>query len=89
MPFPPEIIEAYGKLENVFTSGDLMRMAGISRSTAKYYINKMMELRMIPKVPNKRKYQKYANAEFFSDWLRDLIKLVIVPIERGELKVRR
>ena len=41
MPFPPEVIEAYARLEDVFTSGDLARLAGIPRSTAKFYVAKM------------------------------------------------
>jgi len=85
MPFPPEVIEAYARLEDVFTSGDLARLAGIPRSTAKFYVAKMVRLRMIAKVPGRRKYQKYANARTFSDWLRDLLRLAIVPLEQGRL----
>ncbi|HDD72108.1 MAG TPA: hypothetical protein ENF98_00375 [Candidatus Bathyarchaeota archaeon] len=85
MPFPPEVIEAYAKLEDIFTSGDLARLAGIPRSTAKFYVAKMVRLRMVTKIPGRRKYQKYANARTFSDWLKDLIRLAIVPLERGEL----
>ncbi|MEM2320484.1 MAG: hypothetical protein QXS79_01155 [Candidatus Bathyarchaeia archaeon] len=81
MPFPAEVIRAYSRLGMVFTSGDLAREAGISGSTAKYYIRKMIEMRMISKVPHKRKYQKYANAKNFSDWLVDLIRLAIRPLE--------
>lgn len=81
MPFPAEVIRAYSRLSMVFTSGDLAREAGISNSTAKYYIRKMIEMRMISKIPHKRKYQKYANARNFSDWLTDLIKLAIRPLE--------
>ncbi|MEM1585900.1 MAG: winged helix-turn-helix transcriptional regulator [Candidatus Bathyarchaeia archaeon] len=81
MPFPAEVIRAYSRLGNVFTSGDLAREAGISNSTAKYYIRKMIKMHMISKVPYKKKYQKYANAKNFSDWLMDLIRLVIRPLE--------
>ena len=84
MPFPDNVIAAYSRLDPVFTSGDLSREAGIPRSTAKYYIKKMLELHMISKIPHKKKYQKYANAYLFSDWLTDLIRLAIRPLERGE-----
>lgn len=82
MPFPASVISAYSRLGMVFTSGDLAREAGIPRSTAKYYIQKMLSLHMISKIPNRKKYQKYANAELFSQWLMDLIKLAIRPLER-------
>ncbi|HIE13705.1 TPA: hypothetical protein EYP70_00360 [Candidatus Bathyarchaeota archaeon] len=82
MPFPAHVISAYSKLEMVFTSGDLSREAGIPRSTAKYYIQKMIDLHMISKIPHKKKYQKYANARLFSDWLSDLIRLAIRPLEK-------
>jgi len=36
---------------------------------------------MISKFPYKKKYQKYANAKNFLDWLMDLIRLVIRPLE--------
>lgn len=81
MPFPAEVIRAYSRLGMVFTSGDLAREAGISNSTAKYYIRKMIEMHMISKIPHKKKYQKYANARNFSDWLTDLIRLAIRPLE--------
>lgn len=81
MPFPTEVIRAYSRLGMVFTSGDLAREAGISSSTAKYYIRKMIEMHMVSKIPHKRKYQKYANAKNFSDWLMDLIRLAIRPLE--------
>jgi Fic family protein len=81
MPFPAEVIRAYSRLNMTFTSGDLAKEAGIPRSTAKYYIKKMLEMHMISKVPYKKKYQKYANAKNFSDWLMDLIKLAIRPLE--------
>lgn len=83
MPFATEVISAYSRLETVFTSGDLSKEAGISRSTAKYYVNRMLDLRMISRVPHRKKYQKYAGAQTFSSWLTDLIKLAIRPLERG------
>lgn len=83
MPFPAEVISAYSRLGAVFTSGDLSKEAKISRSTAKYYVNRMVDLRMISRVPHRKKYQKYANAQTFSDWLTDLVKLAIRPLERG------
>jgi len=81
MPFPAETIKAYSALDMVFTSGDLAREARIPRSTAKYYIRRMLEMRMISKVPYRKKYQKYANARSFSDWLQDLVRLAIRPLE--------
>lgn len=83
MPFPSEVIAAYSRLGIVFTSGNLSKEAGIPRSTAKYYINKMIDLRMISKIPHRKKYQKYANARTFSDWFSDLIRLAVRPLERG------
>lgn len=83
MPFPTEVISAYSRLGTVFTSGDLSKEAKIPRSTAKYYVNRMVDLRMISRVPHRKKYQKYANAQTFSDWLADLIKLAIRPLERS------
>ena len=83
MPFPAEVISAYSRLGTVFTSGNLSEEAKIPRSTAKYYVNKMVELRIISRIPHRKKYQKYANAQTFSDWLIDLIKLAIRPLERG------
>ena len=83
MPFSVEVISAYSRLPTVFTSGDLSKEAKISRSTAKYCVNRMVELRMISRVPHRKKYQKYANAQTFSEWLGDLIKLAIRPLERG------
>lgn len=82
MPFPAEVISAYSRLGTVFTSGNLSQEAKISRSTAKYYVNKMVELRIIARIPHRKKYQKYANAQSFSDWLSDLIKLALCPLER-------
>jgi hypothetical protein len=84
MPFPAEVIAAYSRLSMVFTSGELAKEAKIPRSTAKFYVRKMLEMRMISKVPYKKKYQKYANAKNFSDWLMDLIKLAIRPLEEKE-----
>ena len=46
MPFPSEVIAAYSRLGIVFTSGNLSKEAGIPRSTAKYYVNKMIKLRI-------------------------------------------
>jgi len=83
MPFPAEVISAYSRLGSVFTSGDLSKEAKISRSTAKYYVNRMADLRLISRVPHRKKFQKYANAQTFSDWLIDLVKLAIRPLERG------
>jgi len=86
-PFPPRVIAGYAKLEQAFTSGDLARVCGISRSSAKFYLGKMVDLRMVTKIPHRRRYQKYANAGTFSGWLRDLIKLAVIPLETGVLKV--
>ena len=83
MPFPTEVISAYSRLGTVFTSGDLSKEAKIPRSTAKYYVKRMIDLRMISRVPHRKKYQKYTNAQTFSDWLVDLIKLAVRPLERG------
>lgn len=87
LPFPPRVIAAYVRLDQSFTSGDLSRISGISRSSAKFYIGKMVDLRMVTKVPHRRRYQKYANAETFSSWLKDLIRLAIVPLESGSLEI--
>ena len=84
---PPKIIAGYSQLERDFTSGDLARLCDISRSTAKFYLKKMLAMRLVTKVPHKRRYQKYANADKFSDWLKDLIKLAVTPIESGILKI--
>jgi predicted HTH transcriptional regulator len=84
---PAKVIVAYAQLDPVFTSGDLARICDISRSSAKFYLNKMVELRMVTKVPHKRRYQKYANANIFSDWLKDVLKLAVIPLEAGDLKV--
>lgn len=83
MPFPAKVISAYSRLGSVFTSGDLSKEAKISRSTAKYYVNRMVDLRMVSRIPHRKKYQKYASAQTFSDWITDLIKLAIRPLERG------
>lgn len=83
MIFPAEVIRAYSQLNSLFTSGDLAREAKIPRSTAKYYVRKMVEMRMISKVPYRRKYQKYASAKSFSGWLQDLIRLAIRPLEES------
>jgi hypothetical protein len=87
LPLPPKIIFGYKELESEFTSGDLARICDISRSSAKFYINKMVWLRLVTKVPHKRMYQKYANAQTFSDWMKDLIKLALEPLENGQLKL--
>jgi len=84
---PPKVISGYAALDPDFTSGDLARVCDISRSSAKFYLNKIVELRMVTKVPHKRRYQKYSNAGTFSDWLKDLIKLAVIPLESGELKL--
>ena len=84
---PAKVIVAYAQLEPVFTSGDLARICDISRSSAKFYLNKMVELRMVTKVPHKRRYQKFDNANIFSDWLKDVLKLAVIPLESGNLKV--
>jgi DNA-binding IclR family transcriptional regulator len=82
MPFPAGVIAAYSRMQMVFTSGDLAKAAKIPRSTAKFYVRKMLEMRMVSRVPYKKKYQKYANARNFSDWLLDLVKLAIRPLEK-------
>ena len=81
MPFPAEVIKAYSHLAEVFTSGDIAREANVPRSTAKYYVRRMVDMRMVSKVPYRKKYQKYANARTVSDWLQDLIRLALRPIE--------
>jgi hypothetical protein len=48
----------------------------------------MVDLRLVTKVPHKRMYQKYANANKFSDWLKDLSKLALEPLENGSLEVK-
>jgi hypothetical protein len=85
LPLPPKVVLGYKNLEPVFTSGDLARVCDISRSSAKFYVNKMVELRLVAKVPHKRMYQKYPNATTFSAWLRDLLKLALEPLENGQL----
>jgi len=87
LPLPPKIIVGYNKLERDFTSGDLAKLCDVSRSSAKFYVNKMVDLRLITKVPHKRMYQKYANANRFSDWMKDLMKLALEPLESGSLKL--
>ena len=87
LPLPPKIIVGYNKLERDFTSGDVARVCDISRSSAKFYVNKMVDLRLVTKVPHKRMYQKYANANKFSDWLKDLSKLALEPLENGSLEI--
>lgn len=84
---PPKVIVAYAQLDQAFTSGDLARTCDISRSSAKFYLHKMVEMRLVTKVPHKRRYQKYANANTFSDWLKDLIKLAVTPLETGALNL--
>ena len=85
LPFPPRVVVGYAKLESSFTSGDLARISNISNSSAKFYLSKMLELRMITKVPNKRRYQKFSNANTISSWLRDLVKLGLIPLESGAI----
>ena len=85
LPLPPKVILAYTNLEPDFTSGDLARECDISRSSAKFYVNKRVGLRLVTKVPHKRRYQKYANAHRFSDWMKDLVKLAVEPLENGRL----
>ncbi len=87
LPLPPKIIVGYNKLERDFTSGDVARVCDISRSSAKFYVNKMVALRLITKVPHRRMYQKFSNANKFSDWLKDLIRLALDPLESGSLVV--
>jgi hypothetical protein len=87
LPFPPRVIVGYCRLGLVFTSGDLAKVCGVSPSTAKFYLRKMVDLRMVTRIPNKKKYQKYANARDFSSWLKDLIKIVVTPLERGEIEM--
>ena len=87
LPLPAKIIVGYNKLERDFTSGDIARACDISRSSAKFYVNKMVDLRLVTKVPHKRMYQKFANANKFSDWLKDLTKLALEPLESGQLEL--
>ncbi|HEX9915050.1 MAG TPA: hypothetical protein VGB32_09035 [Candidatus Bathyarchaeia archaeon] len=87
LPLPPKIIVGYNKLERDFTSGDLAKLCDVSRSSAKFYVNKMVDLRLVTKVPHKRMYQKYANANRFGDWMKDLMKLALEPLESGSLKL--
>lgn len=87
LPFPPKVILGYASLDPSFTSGDLARACGIPPSSAKFYIRKMVELRMVTKIPHRKRYQKYSNAGTFSSWLRDLIRLALVPLESGLLKI--
>ncbi|MBS7652678.1 MAG: hypothetical protein QXD04_00120 [Candidatus Bathyarchaeia archaeon] len=87
LPFPPKVILGYANLNSSFTSGDLARICGISTSSAKFYLGKMVELRMVTRIPHRKRYQKYSNAKTFSSWLRDLIKLALVPLESGILKI--
>ncbi len=84
---PPKVIVGYSQLDPSFTSGDLARICDISRSSAKFYLRKMLDLRLVTRVPHKRRYQKYANADTFSNWLKDLIKLAVAPLESGDLKI--
>jgi predicted HTH transcriptional regulator len=84
---PPKVIVGYSQLDQSFTSGDLARICDISRSSAKFYLQKMLDLRLVTRVPHKRRYQKYANADTFSNWLKDLIKLAVAPLESGDLKI--
>ena len=84
---PPKVIAGYAELDRDFTSGDLARICDISRSSAKFYLKKMIDLRLVTKVPHKRRYQKYANAVTFSEWLKDLIKLAVAPIEAGSIAI--
>jgi hypothetical protein len=84
---PPKVIAGYAELDRDFTSGDLARICDMSRSSAKFYLNKMVDLRLVTKVPHKRRYQKYANAVTFSEWLKDLIKLAVAPIESGSITI--
>jgi len=85
LPLPPKVVLGYKNLETVFTSGDIARVCDISRSSAKFYVNKMVQLRLVAKVPHKRMYQKYPNATTFSGWFRDLLKLALEPLENGQL----
>jgi len=87
LPLPPKIIVGYNKLERDFTSGDLAKLCDISRSSAKFYVNKMVDLRLVTKVPHKRLYQKYANANRFGEWMKDLMKLALEPLESGSLQL--
>ena len=87
LPLPPKIIVGYNKLERDFTSGDVARICDISRSSAKFYVNKLVDLRLITKVPHKRMYQKYANANRFSDWMKDLMRFALEPLETGALQL--
>ena len=46
----------------------------MSRSYAKFYLNKMVEMRLVTKVNQKRKYKKYENENTLSDWIKDIIR---------------
>lgn len=87
LPLPPKIIVGYNKLQRDFTSGDLAKLCDISRSSAKFYVNKLVDLRLVTKVPHKRMYQKYANANRFGEWMKDLMKLALEPLESGSLQL--
>jgi len=84
MPFPADVIKAYSQLAMVFTSGDLAKEARVPRSTAKFYVRRMVRMRMVSKIPYRKKYQKYANARSFSEWLQDLVRLAIRPMEETQ-----
>lgn len=86
-PFPLGVFVGYCELDEVFTSGDLARICGIPRSSAKYYLKKMLKFRIITRIQHRRRYQKYANAQTFSYYLKDLIELVLKPLEKGEFKI--
>ncbi|MCX6656723.1 MAG: hypothetical protein NTY03_16630 [Candidatus Bathyarchaeota archaeon] len=87
LPLPPKVVLGYKNLKSVFTSGDIARVCDISRSSAKFYVNKMVQLRLVAKGPHKRMYQKYPNATTFSGWFRDLLKLALEPLENGQLSL--
>ncbi|MBS7620362.1 hypothetical protein KEJ21_06950 [Candidatus Bathyarchaeota archaeon] len=87
LPFPTKVIVGYAKLDTSFTSGDLARICNIPSSSAKFYLNKMIELRMVTKIPHKKRYQKFSNAETVSSWLKDLIKVGLLPLETGSLTI--
>lgn len=87
LPFPVKVIAGYAKLDASFTSGDLAKICNVPNSSAKFYLGKMIELRMVTRVPHKKRYQKFSNSETVSSWLKDLIRIGLIPLESGSLKI--
>ena len=78
LPFPPDIIRGFSKVEAVFTSGDLMRAAtglrdidGSHRSVAKFNIRRMVELDIIERVPKRSLHQK--RYPTISQWIEQVL----------------